>query len=900
MKRLQYSLLISFLFPLIANAQFSSIPVKVTDNIPKLSSAKLGKKSAANPKNCERDTVQYPRYKASRLFFVNMRQGYSLGQFYGTPQEITVHGFTFYAFVNANPPSPKNVRVICNLYRAGADSLPSGIPLRSDTVSVDSTLGGGLLSNVVKHAVFKTPITLNFPYILTVESDSSSLNTSVVLNDWTSHDGDSTNFMCGTVTGRWYRGLSLNIGGNVLDADVLLHPHVTYKFGTDFNFKDCSEFMDTIKFKNQYRSNVSGSYFYNLYSFYPYDWFCHQWNYGDQPFSTYVEEGARKYTAKNNYNVRLVSRVFQYHGGICYDTTIKTIHFQPRKPSVLSNTNICRGDSANISVSTDAGAVIKWYKNPADTTVIYTGNTLKLGIPQKNDTFYLRAINANCVSTYSTLIVRVHDYPVNPEIQDDSICTGAKANLRAESKIGITDWYLDSTSFPIFSGNILQTGVLNSDLSYYVRSNNNGCMSPSFQKVTAYVDNSFAPEDPEISKDTIICLRPQGVATLKAKNQNNDSIYWYTAASGGKSISAGNTYVFNAISKGENTLYVEASKSGCASSRLPIRIRVSDYPAISNIFPDVKCKGDTALVGALLSAPGNLYWYDQQTGGNLLGTGSVIQYFTDKSTTLYAEAGEDGCINPNRSPVSITINQYDDVSNVNNPLLCGSQEALVVITAGNSEIKWYEDAEATKKVFTGPVFKTPKLLVSTNYYYTLEKDGCISPVKKVFLEILPLPIPGFSDSIITGHRIRFKPYATTNVKYNWDMGDGNKYTSQMVTHGYALYGTYKVQLKVSFLSSGCADSFSKDVVFDFSGIETRNLNGLSIYPNPSKGIFTIRVSSYDQNTVLKVYASNGKLLWSQALKSKTEEIDLTGLPKGIYSLLLTSEKTNQYKKIIIE
>ena len=903
--KLTYSItLVLLCFAFNGFSQFSEVKVNITDNLPKANnSGKLYKKSASNPKACARDTVEYPRYKASRLYFVNMKQGYALGQFYGAPQDITVHGFTFYAFVNANPPSSKKVRVICNIYKAGTDSLPTGSPLASDTIEVDSTLGGGLLSNVVKRANFKSPVTVNYPYILTVESDSAD-NTAVVVNDWYNGDGDKRNFFCGTVSGRWYRGLSLNISGRPLDADVLLHPHVSYKFGTDFTFKDCSDFKDSARFKNLAPTNVSGSFFYNIYNFYPYDWFCHQWNYGDLPWNTYEVNGIHDYAGKGNYEVRLISRVFQWHltnGGNtqCVDTTIKTYYFKPIAPFAVSNTNICRGDSANIIVASDTGTVISWYRNPASTKPVFVGNINRLGIPQVNDTFYVKAVNHQCESGFTRLIITVNDYPKHPLIKNDSICTGARANLAATSSIGITEWYLDSTRLPMHMGNLLQTNPLTQDQTYFVRANNKGCYSPYFKTVTASVDNAFAPEEPKTSTDTVICLRPKGEAKLSAFSNSNDSIRWYDVPSGGISIASGNYYTYKATSKGTKTFYVEAQKSTCASSRLAIHVTTSDYPSVTTVFNDEKCLGDTAVVGVLLSSFGQVNWFNSSTGGLPIATGSVIKQFTTTSKDLYAEVDENGCANPVRTKVSITINSFDPVTKIDAPLVCGSQTAKLKVTAGTSNIKWYEDAAATKLLASTPDFTTPKLSISTYYYFTVEKNNCKSQVNDVLVEVLPLPIPGFRDSIIKGHKIRFTPYTNSGVKYKWDMGDGNSYTTKLVSHGYALYGSYMVKLTVTSLTSGCSDSLSRYVLFDFSGIKPIDNGSIMVNPNPASGQFKISLREGVKSGMVSIISNNGQVVYRSQLSNQSEITLKENLSSGIYVIKVDSERGSAYTRLMI-
>jgi hypothetical protein len=879
-------------------AQLTEVKAKITDNLPVYNQTVLGKKSATNPKKCGMDTLEYARRKTTSYFSISSRKNYSLGQIYYAPQDITVHGFTFYAW--SLDTSGKPVRLICNIYKAGTDLLPSGNPLQSDTVTVDTVFGGGLLTTLEKRANFKTPVTVNFPYIITVESDSAAVSVGMVSNSWSNRDGDSANFFAGSVSGKWYRGLSLNISGTPLNADMQFYPHVSYKFGTDFVMPDCFEFKDTAKFKNDNQNNVSSSFFYSLYAFYNIDQFLHTWNYGDQPWNYTALNGANKYSGKGNFKVRLISTLYQWRGSSpCVDTTEKMLYFKPTNPKIVSNVNICRGNEANVEVESDTGTVIKWYKNPsASAKEVHTGTLYKLGKIQKNDTFYVKAINYDCESGYTQILLTVNDYPNHPSIKNDSICNNAKANLQAKSSLGVTDWYTDSSFLAFYTGDVLQTGSLTKNITYFVRSNNNGCYSPYFKSVSAFVDANFAPAEPIVSNDTTICLRPLGKATLKA--YSSDTIRWFLTPSGGTSIARGNTYTFNPSKTGISILYVESQKSVCASSRLPIQINVSDYPSIKQVFNDERCKGDTLQIGALLSDFGNINWYTTATGGISFNKGTVIKYFTNVTKNVYAEAEANGCINPIRSLVNAKINAYDSITKIDAPVVCGNAKVTLKVTAGTSTIRWYEDELATKLLATSAAFTTPQLLVTTNYYFVVEKNGCKSPINSVTAEVLPLPVAGYNFSFLPGHKLSLVPQSTSGVSYKWDLGDGTILTSKYVTYKYTKYGTFNVKLVVKSLASGCRDSTSQDITYDFSGIKPLvKTSTISIYPNPTVQGFKISLSPELIGGKMSIYSLDGKLIYQKAVIEQSVIEVSDHFNTGTYFIRVETNTKTAVEKLIV-
>ncbi|MBX9850489.1 MAG: CotH kinase family protein [Cytophagaceae bacterium] len=75
---------------------------------------------------------------------------------------------------------------------------------------------------------------------------------------------------------------------------------------------------------------------------------------------------------------------------------------------------------------------------------------------------------------------------------------------------------------------------------------------------------------------------------------------------------------------------------------------------------------------------------------------------------------------------------------------------------------------------------------------------------------------------------------------------------------------------------------------------------VSIYPNPSKGIFKVRIndpSIIDGN--IKVVNNKGQVIYSSYINSDTSEIDISHVTSGLYNLVITTEKGLISNKIII-
>ena len=78
-----------------------------------------------------------------------------------------------------------------------------------------------------------------------------------------------------------------------------------------------------------------------------------------------------------------------------------------------------------------------------------------------------------------------------------------------------------------------------------------------------------------------------------------------------------------------------------------------------------------------------------------------------------------------------------------------------------------------------------------------------------------------------------------------------------------------------------------------------DLGSLTIFPNPSTGIFTIEMDGIKEATI-EVYSISGIKMKSLKMEGSKTEIDLTNIPKGIYLLCIITNGEMISKKIIID
>ncbi len=846
-----------------------------------------GKRSLQSPTQCGVDTVEYPYYKSTRLVTISVNRGRGLGQLYSCPKPLVLTGFNFYAFVISNPPTAKKMNLICNVYRAGADSLPTGAPLRSDTVMIDSTIGGGLLSRIIKRANFD-PITLDSNFILTIETDSANMTAAVVTNDYAQGNGRRENLNCGSISGLWYNGRNLNVQGIPFDCDVLINPYVQYKFGTDFTIKNnCYNLNDSVRFINAAPSNMAGSKMYNWYNVYNIGMYCHLWETENMGYSYGVDQTVL-YNDHQNYKVTLISTVYQYNGPTfgCVDTTVKTIYFKPDVPTFSGLTNLCSGDTAKFTaMSNDTGIVYEWLKRP-NLPPFFTGQVYKKFPLTKDDTVYLRANNHGCVSGVRTIIFRVNAYPSSLVIRHDSVCAGSKANLKATSNIGTILWYTSpSGGLPFYSGSVYQTKILTDDTTFYVQAGNNGCLLNPRQAVSAFVGANFAPAPPAVSPDTVVCLSSGGVVTMRATAPGGLTIRWFDASSGGTAINTGNTLNFMPVKREVRTFYADAFNGVCGSTRVPINVTVEDHPAISMVLNDTICVGDSAYL-SLVIPYGQADWYDAPTGGNNVFSGTYLAGMPSASTSYYIETSSGICRNPLRTNISVLVNSAPAVVKLWGDTICSKNQAtLKSVLAGPGIIQWFESDTSNQALGSGNIFKTPVLNFGKKYFAQTSYAGCVGIKLPVQPTVKASPFSGFSFEVMTWQRVKVSPINSAGSTIKWDFGDGTTRTDSIVTHRYQNTGTYPVKLILTSKSTGCKDSTTVNLEIETSSIRENRLPGAKVYPNPAALVLNVSSGVLGENDpVVTIYSSAGQLVSTGKIKAVAGvlSVPVSALPSGVY------------------
>jgi len=130
---------------------------------------------------------------------------------------------------------------------------------------------------------------------------------------------------------------------------------------------------------------------------------------------------------------------------------------------------------------------------------------------------------------------------------------------------------------------------------------------------------------------------------------------------------------------------------------------------------------------------------------------------------------------------------------------------------------------------------------------------------------------------------------------NWPAGDGTGYIRFLNLDGsfnFALEEWFGESIKHSFISTA----------FPLGVEKVENLS-LKLWPNPSKGEFSIEFSETVADYKIEVHNFSGKKVYETSFIQQIKgvsQLNLNKLESGFYLINIKSDKTNVYKKIMIE
>jgi large repetitive protein len=156
----------------------------------------------------------------------------------------------------------------------------------------------------------------------------------------------------------------------------------------------------------------------------------------------------------------------------------------------------------------------------------------------------------------------------------------------------------------------------------------------------------------------------------------------------------------------------------------------------------------------------------------------------------------------------------------------------------------------------------------------------------------------------TSATVSFDASASTDYStLDWDFGDGSTGAGAVVSHNYTANQSYTVVL------TGTNDCGTTTQTYQVTvagiGLVSEISRSLSVYPNPTRGVFSIAFSSEIKDDVqISITSATGQLIgeWNNASVQGQfkQDFDLSSYPPGVYFLKISSNQGVVNQRIILQ
>ena len=165
------------------------------------------------------------------------------------------------------------------------------------------------------------------------------------------------------------------------------------------------------------------------------------------------------------------------------------------------------------------------------------------------------------------------------------------------------------------------------------------------------------------------------------------------------------------------------------------------------------------------------------------------------------------------------------------------------------------------------------------------------------------PLPTLNTAyLVTGMSpvtIEFTANASGQDSVYWTMSTGAALGGDVVTHSFSNNGP-EYAVATAFNTCGSVS----DTVFFTVGLEELGLLNLSIYPNPSSGVFHVAFRLRDAGDVLiRIHNMVGEEIARSSHQRVTSQMDvsfdLTSMPAGVYVVEIQTQQGVRSRRIVM-
>ncbi|MEA1784603.1 gliding motility-associated C-terminal domain-containing protein [Arenibacter sp. GZD96] len=431
-------------------------------------------------------------------------------------------------------------------------------------------------------------------------------------------------------------------------------------------------------------------------------------------------------------------------------------------PSVTTTTPAARCGTGSVALgATASSGTLNWFAAAIGGASIGTGITFNTPTISATTTFYVEATDGNCTSARTPVIATVNTQPTITATAPAATCGPGSVTLGATASSGTLNWFAAAVGgTSIGTGTTFNTPPISNTTTFYVEATDGNCTSartPVIATVntqpTAGITTNTSACNTIVNGATIVDLDDL-ITGASAGNWTLSS----PVAGSSININGNNAVNFNNQPAGnyQFTYTTTGALAPCTNASSVVTITVTDCAApciAGNTAPNLNTDVPT-LFCDVLSQPLNAYTNSIPPTGTVLRWStnpdlSVTAAFLANNPVVTAPGSYFGFFydenNACASPVlrvDLQLNQTPTIS-ATPSTRCGEGSVVLGATASEgSNIRWYDSSSSTLPLGTGPIFMTPSITESRDFFVEATANGCTTSRIPVTATVNPQPFAG--------------------------------------------------------------------------------------------------------------------------------------------------------------
>ncbi len=523
----------------------------------------------------------------------------------------------------------------------------------------------------------------------------------------------------------------------------------------------------------------------------------------------------------------------------CNNTTTVTVTVKATPTVAVSNATICSGTAINLTAT---GATTYSWNTGALTSSISVS-------PSTTTNYTVTGTTNGCVNTKTTSVV-VNITPT-VAVNNATLCTGSSVNLSASGATSYS-WNTGATTSSISVSPSVNT-------TYTVVGSNANCTDTKTVSVAVNTTPTVVVNSATVCAGTSANLTASGATSYS----------WNTGATT-SSIS---------VSPTSTTVYtITGLSSGCSDSQIAtVVVNALPIVTVSNV---TICVGSTGTLSA--SGASTYLWNTGATSSNLMDNPVVTTTYTVTGTSV------DGCDNS----VSATINVISAPSiSVNSTTICAGSTATLA-ASGVTTYTWNTTSNSST-IFVNPtstsIYTVSGNLTGCSTTATQEVTVTVNALPNVTLASIASPLCVNNAAVTLAGSPAGGVYSGTGVS-------GSSFDPAVSGAGtFTLTYTYTD-------ANTCSAAATQTVNVSLcTGVQEIISDMVSVYPNPTKELIYVKInaSAVNQSTI-ELYDAIGKLVVSEKATNTVTTISLANYARGIYSIRIVADGSQNIIKVIKE